>query len=66
MAVKAINYSVGPDGLVPIRLAFCDAPLLGILTDRPVLSTFQRSLALQKTKSTISKHFASQQVLDAL
>lgn len=46
MAVKAINDSVGLDGLVPTLLVFGALPRLGLPTDRPSPSTLNRALAL--------------------
>lgn len=66
MAVKAINDSVGPDGLVPMLLVFGALPRLRLPTDHPMPSTFKRAVALGKATSTMSKHFASRQVRDAL
>lgn len=47
MAVKAINDSVGPDGLVPTLLVFGALLRLGLPTDEATPSTFQRAVALR-------------------
>lgn len=39
-AVKAVNDSVGPDGLVPILLVYGALPSLGVQTDPPALGTY--------------------------
>lgn len=66
MSVKAINDSVGPDGLVPTLLVFGALPRLGLPTDPPTPSTFKRAIALRKATKAMSKHFSSRQVKDAL
>lgn len=66
MSVKAINDSVGPDGLVPTLLVFGALPRLGLPSDRPTPSTFKRAIALRKATSAMSKHFATRQVKGAL
>lgn len=66
MAVKAINDSVGPEGLVPTLLVFGALPRLGLPTDAPTPSTFQRATALRKATAEMSRHFASRQIKDAL
>lgn len=66
MAVKAINDSVGPEGLVPTLLVFGALPRLGLPSDPPTPSTFKRAIALRKATATMSKHFSSRQVKDAL
>lgn len=66
MAVKAINDSVGPDGLVPTLLVFGALPRLGLPTDNPSKSTFQRAVALRNATAAMSKHFAKRQVRGAL
>ena len=48
MSVKAINASVGPDGLVPTLLVFGAIPRLGLPNDLPNPSTFERAVALRK------------------
>lgn len=66
MAVKAINDSVGPDGLVPTLLVFGAIPRLVLPTDQPTTSTFKRAVALRKETESMSRHFAKRQVRDAL
>lgn len=66
MAVKAINDSVGPDGLVPTLLVYGALPRLGLPHDKPNPSTFQRAAALRKATQEMSKRFAKRQVQSAL
>lgn len=66
MSVKAVNDSVGPDGLVPTLLVFGALPRLGLPSDPPTPSTFKRAVALRKATAAMSKHFAARQVRDAL
>lgn len=47
-AVKAVNYSVGLDGLVPTLLVLRAVLRLGLPTNRPTSTTFQRVTALCK------------------
>lgn len=66
MAVKYVNDSVGPDGLVPKLLVFGAFPLLGLPKDQPTPSTFKRAVALRKAIESMSRHFASRQVRDSI
>lgn len=66
MAVKAIDDSAGLDGLVPALSVFDALSWLGLSSDRPASSKFQRVLALWKAKSAMSEHFATRQGRDAL
>ena len=66
MAVKAVNDSVGPNGLVPTLLVFGALPRLGLPTDKPTPSTYQRAIALRKATTAMSRHFASRQVRYAM
>eukprot|EP00171_Calliarthron_tuberculosum_P002038 IDg2038t1 len=65
-AVKAINDSVGPDGLVPTLLVCGALPRLGLPTDKPAAGTFERAIAVRKASEQMSRHFAQRQVRDAL
>lgn len=65
-SVKAINDSVGPDGLVPTLLVYGALPRLGLPTDKPTPSIYQRARAVRKTTEEMSKYFAKRQVTDAL
>lgn len=66
LAVEAINDFVGPDGLVLTLLVFGALPRLGLPTDRPTPSTFERAAALRKAISAMSKDFAKRQARVAL
>lgn len=66
MAIKSINDSVGPDGLVPTLLVFGALPRLGLPTDQPTPSTFKRAVALRKATESMSRHFVSRPVRAAL
>lgn len=65
-AVKSVNDSVGPDGLVPTLLVYGALPRLGLPTDRPSPTAQQRALAVRKATKAMSQHFAKRQVKDAL
>lgn len=54
-AVKSVSDSVGPDGLVPTLLPYGAMPRLGLPTDLPASTTFERAKAVAKaTKSLTS------------
>jgi hypothetical protein len=65
MAVKAVNDSAGPDGLVPTLLVFGAYPRM---TDDspPSLSIVQRAEAIRKATKEIQRLYATRQVNDAL
>lgn len=62
MAVKSINDSVRPDGLVPTVLVYGALPLLDLPHDQPTPSMIARATALRKATTAMSKHFARRQV----
>lgn len=64
-AVKAVNDSVGPDGLVPTLLVYGALPRLGVPGEKPTPTTLQRAIALRKATAEMTKHFARRQVTDA-
>lgn len=66
MALKAVNDSLGPDGLVSKLLVIGAILRLVLLTDQPTPSTFQRSVALRKPTESMSRHFAGLQFRDAI
>lgn len=66
MAVKAINDSTGPDGIVPTLLVFGALPRLGLPNDQPSPSTFKRAAALRKATEAMSREFAKRQVREAM
>jgi len=65
MAVKAVNDSAGPDGLVPTLLVFGAYPRM---TDDspPSLSITQRAEAIRKASKEVRRLYATRQVNDAL
>ena len=65
MAVKAVNDTAGPDGLVPTLLVFGAYPRM--TTESPLsLSIVKRSEAIQKATKALRKLTAERQVADAL
>lgn len=66
MAVKSVNDSAGPDGLVPTLLVYGALPRLGLPSDPPTPSSFKRAVAVRKATQEISKHFARRQVSAAV
>jgi hypothetical protein len=65
MAVKSVNDSAGPDGLIPTLLVFGAYPRMTEL-DPPTPSTTQRATAIKRAMEEISKIRAVRQVNDAL
>jgi hypothetical protein len=65
MAFKALNDSIGPDGLVPTLLVFGAYPRM-TPTDALAASVTQRSKALKKATIKIQKIQAERKVADAL
>jgi len=65
MAFKALNDSVGPNGLVPTLLVFGAYPQMVDL-DAPLPIVVQRSIALRKAMEEIKKLRAECQVSNAL
>lgn len=59
LAVKAINDSIGSDGVVPTLLVFGALPRLGLPKDQITPSTFKRAVALRKAAKAMSRHFAN-------
>lgn len=55
MAVKSINDSIGPDGLVPTLLVFGAMPRLGLPNNLPNSSTFNRARALRHVSDALSR-----------
>jgi hypothetical protein len=65
MAVKAINNTAGPDGLVPTLLVFGAYPHM-TTESPPSPSMVKRSEAIQKATKALRKIAAERQVADAL
>jgi len=65
MAFKAINDSVGPNGLIPTLLVFGAYPRM-VESDAPNPIVIQRAAALKKAMEEVKKLRAERQVADAL
>jgi hypothetical protein len=65
MAVKAVNDTAGPDGIVPTLLVFGAYPRMTEL-DAPSPTIAQRSAAIRRATAEIAKLRATRQVADAL
>jgi hypothetical protein len=65
MAVKSVNDTAGPDGLVPTLLVFGAYPRMTPL-DPPAPTITQRAMAIRKAMTEVSKLLAARQVNDAL
>ena len=65
MAVKAVNDSAGPDGIVPTLLVFGAYPRITEL-DPPSLSITHRAEAIQKATKEVREINARRQVNEAL
>lgn len=58
MAVKAVNDSVGPNGLVPTLLVYGALPRLGLPSDPPSHSLYQCASALREAVKDVTKYSA--------
>jgi hypothetical protein len=65
MAVKAINDTAGPDGLIPTLLVFGTYPRLTQL-DPPAPTITQRAQAIKKAMAEVVKLRDARQVTEAL
>ena len=65
MAVKAVNNSAGPDGIMPTLLIFGVYPKM-IKDSGPSPSITQRAEAIRKATKEIRRLHAERQVKDAL
>jgi len=65
MTFKAINDSMGPEGLVPTLLVYGAYPHM-TQNDPPSPSVAQRAIAIKKAMAQIQKIRAQRQVNDAL
>ena len=65
-AVKSLNDSVGPEGLVPTLLVYGALPRLGFPTDKPAKGIYERAVAVKKASDEMSKYFAKRQYRDAM
>lgn len=65
-ALKSVNDSVDPEGLVPTLLVFGGYPRLGFATDATHPSNAVLAIALQKPREALTRSFSRRQVRDAL
>ncbi|KHJ33690.1 hypothetical protein EV44_g3111 [Erysiphe necator] len=65
MAVKAVNDSAGPDGLVPTLLVYGAFPKMSEL-DPPSPTIAQRATAIRKAMEEVNRLRANRQIKDAL
>ena len=65
MAFKALNDTIGPDGLVPTLLVFSVYPRM-VELDAPSPSVIQWANAIKKAIAEVQKLQAKRQVVDAL
>jgi hypothetical protein len=65
IAIKAVNNTAGPDGLVPTLLMFSTYPRIAT-TDTPSLMVTKRDKAITKAIKQIAELYAKRQVTDAL
>jgi hypothetical protein len=65
MAVKAINDTAGPNGLVPTLLVFRSYLQLTSL-DPSSPSIAQRAAMIKRANKEVSKLYAARQIIDAL
>lgn len=56
-AVKSVNDTVGPDGLVSTLLVYGALPRLGLPSDAPAAGLLQRAVAVRKASNALSRHF---------
>ena len=65
MAVKTVNDTAGPDGLVPTLLVFGAYPRM-VQSDHPTPTILQRAAAIRKAMKEISKIKSAKLVSTAL
>jgi hypothetical protein len=65
MAIKAVNNTAGPDGLVSTLLVFGTYPRM-TTTDTPFLTVTEHSKVITKAMKQIVELHAKRQVTDAL
>lgn len=65
-AVKSLNESARPFGLVPSLLVYGALPRLGLSSDKPTPGVYERAVAVKKETEQMSRYFAKRQMLDAL
>lgn len=62
MAVKSVNDSIGPHGLVPTLLAYDTLPRLCLPFDQPHPSLYKRAQAVRKATEELSKKYSRRHV----
>lgn len=65
-AIKSLNDSVGPDGLVPTLLVYGALPRLGLPTDKLASGVFERAVGERKATEAMSRHFVKRQIRDSV
>jgi hypothetical protein len=65
IAIKAVNDTAGPNGLVPTLLVFSTYPRM-TTTNTPSLIVTERGKAITKAIKQIAELYAKRQVTDAL
>jgi hypothetical protein len=64
-AVKAVNDTAGPDGLVPTLLVFGAFPRMS-REDRPTATNTRRAAAIRKAMAKVRRCYSARQITDAL
>lgn len=64
--LKAVNDSVGTNGLVPTLLVYGALPRLGLLNEKPNSSMYQRATSVRKATEATWKEIERTQVREAL
>jgi hypothetical protein len=65
IAIKAINDSAGPDGIIPILLVFSAYPRM-TENSAPSPTITKKTEAIRKTTKEVRRLYARRQVIDAL
>lgn len=66
IAVKSVNDSVGPYGMVSIFLVLGAIPRLVLLPGPPATSTLKRAFAVRRATEAMFRHFVKRQVRDSI
>lgn len=65
LAIKSINDSVGPGGIIPTLQVYGALPRLGFNTDKSTPTMQQRAISVRKATQEMTKHFARTQISGA-
>lgn len=65
MAIKSVNDTVCPEGLVATLLVYCTFLQTGLTAKKPAISTYQRAGAMHKAQRKARKLFAQRQLREA-